>query len=543
MEEAKNTATQESIDVQQRARAGKARIGAIIASIVAVASLAFGGYSQYQQFQLNDGYQQVLESESQLLAEKSGDLLALGDRYGAIQTALSALPESSESGDRPLVPEAQQALQNALEVDQTEGWAPCYAQDDASVLFHAPSSASENGWTAVVSQNQFIEVRELQTGNLVSRIDVADFDETPLSEGSNTESLAFAGDRILYAFEGSIGCFDVQTGELQWKREITDFGRGDGFAASSDGSLVAVTGNIPPDTKTGKRGVRTLHVLKMSDGSTVWDLDVDEIDDQVFTSATVCFSPDGGKIAYAADGGVCEIDTASKHVARCDLGFHYPTLVRYVDGYLVVASALRSSSIAGIGVFDANFHYLWHKTAIVNPMPDTKNREYAYIADVLGSWCLDTGDVPQAPEDTRQLIVALGRDLLFVNPQTGEVAYQIGVDTPLLACKVFPRKTGGHCIAAVTCAGDTLTCSPRAFAQKMESNAHGGRNIGEICEAHLLEHDGTWYLSAWRENPVWHVVYRNVVLADAPEVQSAPELEKLIAQAHELLDAHEAAER
>ena len=537
MEESKNPATQEGDEVQQQARAVKARIGAIIAAVVAVASMAFGGFSFYQQVQTNESYQQVLVSESQLLAQKANDLLAQGDRYGAIETALSALPENSADTDRPLVPEAQQALENALGLNaEPDSWMPCFAQTEATLLSNPPSCVSENGWVAAMS-GLCVEIRELGTGNLVSRIDVADFSDTPLEGEAPVEKLAFSEERLVYMFEDTIGCFDACTGELQWKQTLSDLHRGNDFAVSPDGSRVAVTGFVSPDMKSGKRGIWNLHLLKMSDGSAAWDLEVDEIVDQVFTPAVLGFSSDGSKIAFAHDNAVCEIDAATRSIKRGDLHFYYPTSVRYLDDYLVVASAQKSFSYVALGVFDKDFQYLWHKYEQIPSMEDTGYRDYRSIADVAGMWCLDAGDVPQAAEDAEQMIVALDRDLLFVDPKTGEAVYQMGFDTPLLACGVFPEDSGGRRIVAVTCAGDTVVSFPSKGVGKTHPNAHGEQSVGEICEAYLLEYDNTRYLSAWRENPGMHVVYREASTVDVPT-----ELDALIAQANELLATHAAAD-
>ena len=66
--------------------------------------------ANYETAQSN--YLESLSNQSRYLASESGDLLRAGDRIGAVQLALAALP--SEGNDRPVITEAEFALASAL---------------------------------------------------------------------------------------------------------------------------------------------------------------------------------------------------------------------------------------------------------------------------------------------------------------------------------------------------------------------------------------------------------------------------------------------
>lgn len=68
--------------------------------------------------QIQDNLDQALRNQSEYLAAASGERMEAGDRLTAIALALEALPD--ETGDRPYVPEAEQALSDAISAYQSE---------------------------------------------------------------------------------------------------------------------------------------------------------------------------------------------------------------------------------------------------------------------------------------------------------------------------------------------------------------------------------------------------------------------------------------
>lgn len=87
----------------------------IIALTGAAAALAvlFTIFAFHQASVSEKRYQEARRNQARYLSEISGELLAGGDREGALQTALAIRPED-EDADSPVVPEQMYALNNAL---------------------------------------------------------------------------------------------------------------------------------------------------------------------------------------------------------------------------------------------------------------------------------------------------------------------------------------------------------------------------------------------------------------------------------------------
>ncbi|MBR2803912.1 MAG: TIR domain-containing protein, partial [Eggerthellaceae bacterium] len=159
-------------DLRQRAKLRRNRTIAAIASGIAAVSLAFGSVSTYQQIQIQENYRQIQVQQSESLARESTDLLAQGDRYQALQVALSALPESASSNDRPFVPAAQMALEQSLGIyPGTTDWTSCYSKYDVYRRADGEAAYDGNGLEASLANDSSIEVCETATGDLVCRID------------------------------------------------------------------------------------------------------------------------------------------------------------------------------------------------------------------------------------------------------------------------------------------------------------------------------------------------------------------------------------
>ena len=78
----------------------------------AVLAVMFTVYAFYQASVSEGRYQEARRNQARYLSEISGELLAEGDREGALQTALAIAPEGDAEG--PVVPEQMYALNNAL---------------------------------------------------------------------------------------------------------------------------------------------------------------------------------------------------------------------------------------------------------------------------------------------------------------------------------------------------------------------------------------------------------------------------------------------
>lgn len=100
-------------DLRQRERIRKRKRIALSSAAAALAIVAIGVFA----FQFHRTSEAALIAESKTLAAASSVQFEQGNRIQAIQTALEALPTSEADHSRPLVPEAQAALERALLVN------------------------------------------------------------------------------------------------------------------------------------------------------------------------------------------------------------------------------------------------------------------------------------------------------------------------------------------------------------------------------------------------------------------------------------------
>lgn len=99
--------------LRQRHREYMFRRMIMLSGTIAVLAALFTVYA-FRQASISEGrYQEARRNQARYLSEKSGELLAEGDREGALQTALAIQPDD-ESSDSPVVPEQMYALNNAL---------------------------------------------------------------------------------------------------------------------------------------------------------------------------------------------------------------------------------------------------------------------------------------------------------------------------------------------------------------------------------------------------------------------------------------------
>lgn len=108
-------------ELKQRHKTYRMRKLASITAVFSAIFLVFSIYSFWQTAQIKDNYEQKQLNQSRYLAQESQDLLDSGDRE-------AALPGPEESNDKPLVADAQLALENALYLYQLENVSDYYPQ-------------------------------------------------------------------------------------------------------------------------------------------------------------------------------------------------------------------------------------------------------------------------------------------------------------------------------------------------------------------------------------------------------------------------------
>lgn len=172
--------------------------------------------------QSSNNSKEALIANSKALAAQSEQQLSRGERIQAIETALSALPTSSEHPNRPLVTEAQTALENALYVNQKSInlWEANFAFDAETDIVSFASNRNEN-WVAILEKQGTITVLDIYTGKILSQTSLKNYGFTGESVESDEWTIVSAGsDRFIVANrtgEGSIACINIFDGEPLWE--------------------------------------------------------------------------------------------------------------------------------------------------------------------------------------------------------------------------------------------------------------------------------------------------------------------------------------
>ncbi|MDO4532735.1 MAG: TIR domain-containing protein [Coriobacteriia bacterium] len=517
-------------DLHQRLRTRRLRLASSIAAGVAAVSVAFGAFSTYQQMQITENYRLLQINESALLADKANALLEEGDRYEAIQAALSALPDPAADSARPYVPSAQVALENALEIyPSMSKWVPSYSQIDVDFWNNC---ISDDGLMATMSEGQYLEVREVYTGNLVSRIDMQGFAGKQLSRNESLE-MAFAGDKLLFAFAGTLGCFDARTGEQVWKRPAESSSASIyKIAISPDGGLMAlekddILTTLEETSRDGQKN-REITILRVADGELEKTIELPNADASQHGHAVLCFSPTGDAIAAAYETNAYRINVKSGKVEQRKLHNAWAVSVAYVGDYLTFISSEDLYDAQGntsLDVFDADFSFLWERTADVPMMLDDHFNEYNYLVGAFGTWCYSKGDDTAGPNDDEQLVVTFGTDLLLLDTKTGAEVYKKTFESPLLGCKLLPARNGTYRIVVVAGEGDVVYRRPQEGKDQSTQSAFLDGNVGRMYRGDVFEHDGQWFVSTWKANPNKHVMYRSVDERDYIDAKLVEDLE------------------
>ena len=199
-------------------------------------------------------------AESKELAARSEMELQSGHRIKAIKTALSALPSSSAELERPLVDEAREALEHALQINAMQSpWLPTYCLEMPGDVVSFVTSPNGGCWAALVDDQMNLGVFDLQTGATLHLFameekfeDLKTFpaDHEPREEGAENHVPSTSVDAwMLKPFDerhllvcnreepGGVACVEVFTGKVEWKYQSFST---DGVAVSPDGRTVGV---------------------------------------------------------------------------------------------------------------------------------------------------------------------------------------------------------------------------------------------------------------------------------------------------------------
>ena len=162
------------------------------------------------------------QADSRALAAQAQEQLARGERIQAIETALAALPSSEADSSRPLVPVAQEALEDALTVypDPYNLWRPlCTIDATTPILQFAINNTGTR--VAAIEQNGMLDIFAGKNGHLLCSIDLRNLTPDPLSFNVEAWTIMEAdSDAFLlfnYTDNGCVALIDARTGIIRWK--------------------------------------------------------------------------------------------------------------------------------------------------------------------------------------------------------------------------------------------------------------------------------------------------------------------------------------
>lgn len=148
-------------DLRQRERARKRKRIALTSAAAALAIVVIGIFA----CQFHRTSEAALIAESKSLAAQAINQYANGEHLQAIETALQALPSSESDTSRPLVPEAQAALEKvlALNPDPDQPWTPFYLfESDEEIVDVAYSQ--EGAWIATLDAAGAVSLHDANSG-------------------------------------------------------------------------------------------------------------------------------------------------------------------------------------------------------------------------------------------------------------------------------------------------------------------------------------------------------------------------------------------
>ena len=481
-------------DLRQREKSRRNALVARVASVVTAASVAFAGVTLHQQHQILDKQHSLQISQSRLLAAESESLLAAGRRQEAILTALEALPTSSNDKSRPLVPEAQRALEDATGAYATkEGWTPLFARV-LDIGIYDMVIDHQRGRLAAIDNNSVVHFYDLTTGERLAEVELPVQSDNESDTGDKYYKALFCANGLLvYQASGhELWCFDPATGSTLWHYEcpLADEWTLDDVAVSSDGSLACCVGRYYHTEDYLDRDD-----IEQLDSETIFELlnlDLEQPDlidadhviildlhtgtestscnlDRNDNSSTQCtFTEEDKRIGVTQDNRLRIIDLETLDIesisfARSDL----PRLLWLDDGVIVASVDVPESNYpCSIQRFSSDGKELWRIDDYLKPIQTSE----AFYEGEATPWAVIT-----APDSkTSQLLASLGERLMLIDMESGNIEQIATYDSPI--CDVLVKREGTDYRIHV--------CAYSGVVQYL-SYFEDGINVGSAIDTHV----------------------------------------------------------
>lgn len=277
-------------ELKQRHREQRNRRIALGVTAFAVLAVVFGIYNYIQNQKIIENYRKQQKTQSLFLADTSLRLLESGDRTNAILVALEALPKDLENPERPVMPQAEYALSNALHAYAAGSeMVPDYSIEHQDVLTDNVQASGDGNTFCALDQRGVLNLFDVTKGTLISEISA----DTEAISTNRIYDYVFADERVVAFSAVDILCIDGADGSTIWSMrydkadptyKTSSYSREPNFAVSEDGSTLAYSFAYSD----------WIYVLDMNNGQVINRIRMDNID---VLLTDIVLSKDGSKIA------------------------------------------------------------------------------------------------------------------------------------------------------------------------------------------------------------------------------------------------------
>lgn len=284
--------------------------------------------------------QERLIAESKSLAAEALALYDQGEHLQAIEAALRGLPSSEADSSRPLVPEAQDALDTVLGLnpDPARPWVPLFSFDVTGTVVDMAHDA-EGDWVAILNDAGAITTYSALTGQALAHIASEVFhpgDEVKPENDWFIEALSptclLAGNRTT---SGTITCYDPTTGNALW-----------GYAQAYPLIASPVTGSDRFSLLTFTDTTLAASLLECETGEFISTATLQLEDVPRYMGAHILCSSSDGTRAYAAfDGSIIAFDLTDGTATQTTVGPAPITSIQ-ADGNTIILTAANPASEA-----------------------------------------------------------------------------------------------------------------------------------------------------------------------------------------------------
>ena len=412
-------------DLRQRMRARRMQVAAIAAAATAVVSLAFGTFSFYQQVQIQENHRASQIHESELLAAKSEELLARGDRHQAIQVALRALPENSADNSRPRVPAATMALQRALELyPSINQWTSDYSiplPNDGDYY------ATDKAYLATVANSEDINIYDMPLGKKHYTLEKAALFPEANSREAPFICMDIRNDWLICCYGNTVLCLEADAGKEIWRAKGSYTARA---VCAGDEALTVLyaDGLAGQDQKNAE-----LVVYGISDGKVLRTQRLDTSNNHSY--ALLDCDDSGKRIAYLQDETTLFVcDSEGKAVSAKPRVGHIHN-IRFDREHTYVISGEVLPKTVYIEAFDKELNRLWEHE-------EQLSQRFTGIGRIQqGSLAFCGADADGTFRET--IDISAQNDLVVLDPNTGSVLSRMSFSSPILDCRSIGKSRVG----------------------------------------------------------------------------------------------------